>query len=272
MLEMHNKRLRFNNIKLGGTSWILPGGGNFFDNMLCLSNDVDDMEIVLWDNQYGCNIPTRDEVKRLRDLREELDMSCCVHFSTNVSFETSPAGRTRCEDKCLRTMELFSELDPYAWVLHLHGELFGPVPSKNMPWFYEVTRKSAQRLASATDNPEKICAENLDFSLDYIIDIVKEAGFSICLDLGHLVHTREDVKANVEKFLPYTRILHLHGVKPDENLTDHVDLSYYDQNMLEWIFRRLADGRDRIMDLEVFEQDYHTSIEFLRKFKAQRNL
>ena len=265
-------RLRFQNIKLGGTSWVLPGGGNFFDNMRRLSNDVDDMEVVLWDNEYGSNIPTKADVKRLRDLRDKLNMSCCVHFSTNVSFETSEQARTRCEDKCLRTMELFSELDPYAWVLHLHGELFGPLPSNNMPWFYEATRKSAQRLASATDFPEKICAENLDFSLDYIIDIVKEVGFSVCLDIGHLVHTREDVKANVEKFLPYSRILHLHGVKPDEKLTDHVDLSYFDQTLLEWIFRKLADGRDRIMDLEVFEDDFEKSINVLRKFKAERAL
>ena len=38
------------------------------------------------------------------------------------------------------------------------------------------------------------------------------------------------------------------------------------------IFRRLADGTDRIMDLEVFEADYDKSIEILRKFKAERNL
>ena len=267
---METGRLRFTNVKLGGTSWVLPGGGSFSDNMKKLSADVDNMEIVLWDNEYGCNIPSKDDVKRLRGLREELGMSCCVHFSTNVSFETSSESRTRCEDKCLRTMELFHDLDPYAWVLHLHGEVFGPVPSNDMDWFYEATRKSSLRLASATDEPWKICAENLDFSLDYIIETVKEAGFSICLDLGHLVHVQEDVKANVEKFLPYTRILHLHGVKPD--LTDHVDLSYYDQNLLEWIFRRLADGTDRIMDLEVFESDYDKSIEILRKFKAERNL
>ena len=265
---MNDHRLRFKNIRLGGTSWVIPG--SFSDNLRELSKNVDDMEIVLFDNEYGCNIPSKDEVRRLRGLREELGMTCCVHFSTNVSFETSAEGRTRCEDKCLRTMELFSELDPYAWILHLHGELFGAVPSKNMEWFYDATRKSSLRLAAATDTPNKICAENLDFSLDYIIDIVKEAGFSICLDLGHLVHVRENVKTNVEKFLPYTRILHLHGVKPD--LTDHVDLSYYDQNLLEWIFSRLADGADRIMELEVFEADYFKSIEILRKFKAERNL
>lgn len=268
MYNEHSERLRFKNIKLGGTSWIIHG--SFEENLRELSKNVDDMEVVLFDNEYGCNIPTKEEVKRLRDTKDELGMSCCVHFSTNVSFETTAEGRTRCEDKCLRTMELFSELDPYAWVLHLHGEQFGPIPSKDMDWFYKVTEQSAKRLASSTDEPWKICAENLDFSLNYIIDIVKSVGFSICLDLGHLVHVQEDVKANVEKFLPYTRILHLHGVKPD--LTDHVDLSYYDQDLLEWIFRRLADGRDRIMDLEVFEEDYGKSIDVLRKFKAERNL
>ena len=50
-----------NTLRVGGTSWVIPG--TFSENLRCLSKDVSDMEIVLFDTPEQSNIPSKDEVK-----------------------------------------------------------------------------------------------------------------------------------------------------------------------------------------------------------------
>src|SRR5690606_27960179 len=70
-------------LRLGGTSWVTPG--TFADNLRYLSNDVSDMEIVLFDTPEHSNMPTDEEVIVLRELCGELDMSCTVHLPSEIN-------------------------------------------------------------------------------------------------------------------------------------------------------------------------------------------
>ena len=48
-------------------------------------------------------------------------------------------------------------------------------------------------------------------------------------------------------------------------------MTYFDENLLERVLGILAsDGRERVMTLEVFEDDYARSVEFLREFALKR--
>ena len=67
------ERLRAAHLRFGGTSWVV--NGSFADNMRELSRCVDSMQFVLFDNKFGCNIPSAEEVSALAALQEELGMA-----------------------------------------------------------------------------------------------------------------------------------------------------------------------------------------------------
>ena len=260
-------RLRFPGKRHGVTLWVIPGG--FADNMRELSSDVDDMQFVLFDNKYGSNIPTKDEVRKLAELRRALGMSCVVHYPDDVCLSADPSERVRCEDSCLRMLELFDEIEPYAWVMHLGGEQYGARPSADMEKWFELTAKSVERIASAARERSRICAETLDYNFEIVLPLVKERGISVCADIGHLVRYGHPVEEQLRHFLEYTRVTHIHGVTPEG--TDHRTMTYFDENLLERVLGILAsDGRERVMTLEVFEDDYARSVEFLREFALKR--
>ena len=181
-------RISFNNntLRLGGTSWVVPG--TLEENLRCLSENVSDMEIVLFDTPEGSNIPHKDEVRELGYLLGELDMTCNIHFPVDVcDVEVSNIKeRMRCEDLCLRITELFSPIKPFAWILHLVGEVRGRVPSKEMEIWKELTSSSALRIAASVDDKSRICAETLIIDFHILSIVVRETGLSVCLDVGHL--------------------------------------------------------------------------------------
>ena len=233
-----------------------------------LSESVSDMQFVLFDNKDASNMPGRAEVRRLAELKKELGMSCTVHFPDNVCMSPDPSERLRCEDACIRTMEIFDELEPYAYVIHLCGELYGRRPSADMERWYELTSRSAGRIARAARDRELICTETLDFDFSYIWPVVLELGISACVDIGHLVMYGYPVEERLTAYLSKTRLLHIHGVTPEGK--DHSAMSYFDDKLLARILKILAsDGRGRVMTMEVFEDDYALSVEAVKKFARE---
>lgn len=260
------KKLNFPGVRLGGTSWVVEG--SFADNLRELSREARDMQFVLFDNKYGVNIPSKEEVSWLAALKNELGMSCTVHFPHDICLSTEPAERVRCEDSCLRIMELFAPLDPFAWILHLDGEQYGAYPSADMEGWLEKTRRSVARLAAAAADKEKICAETLDYNFRLVYPAVAENGISVCLDVGHLVRYGHPVLEQMETYLPVTRVIHIHGVKPDG--TDHVDMSWFDAELFREILKKLGgDSRERVMTLEVFEDGYKKSLKAIKKMMGE---
>ena len=254
-------RLGWPTMRLGGTSWVVPG--SFADNLRELSKEAGDMQLVLFDNGHGSNIPSPAEVRELAALKKELGMSCTVHFPDDVCLSAEMSERRRCEDSCLRMMELFAPLEPFAWILHLDGDQYGSRPSAEMERWLELSLRSLERLAGA--GGKRICAETLDYDFHIALPLVREAGVSICLDAGHLVRYGHPVEEQARSFLPWVRAVHIHGVRPDG--TDHVDMGWFDAGL----FRRLAailtgDGAERVMTLEVFEDDYSRSIEAVKSY------
>lgn len=256
-------RIAFPGVRFGGTSWVVHGG--FAENMRRLSEDVSDMQFVLFDNAYGSNLPSKEEVRALADLCLELDMSCTVHFHNDVCISLKPKERVRCEDSCLRTLELFDEINPRAWILHLCGEQYGTRPSADMERWLELTARSVERIASASRDRSRICAETLDYDFSLVWPVVAETGISTCIDIGHLIKYGHSAIKQLETYMESVRALHIHGVMPDG--TDHKDMSFFDKKLLTQILKMLEmDGREHVMTIEVFGEDYWRSVNILREF------
>ena len=248
-------------LRFGGTSWVAPG--TFADNLRYLSNDVSDMEIVLFDTPEHSNMPSKEEIRLLRELCGELDMSCTVHFPAEICVSCSTLERQEREDLCLRTVELFAPLDPFAWILHVVGEKRGNFPSAEMGIWLEKSIKSAEKIAGAVDDRRKICIETLDYDPRYVKHLADFAGTSICLDVGHLIKCDRPVLETTGNLADDVRVLHIHGVMSDG--TDHRDLSYMDPELFRSVVEMMSGGRDRVMTIEVFEDDYDRSLNAIKK-------
>jgi sugar phosphate isomerase/epimerase len=259
-------KLMFPPTRIGATSWVI--NGSLSDNLRRISSDVSDMEIVLFDTEEQSNMPSEEEVSELRRLCGELDITCTVHFPVDVCASSDAAQRRDCEDKCMRTAELFAPLDPFAWILHLVGGTRGRTPDSDIAKWREESRKSAGRIASVINDKRRLCVETLDYDFTFVEDIVEDLGLSVCLDVGHLVRFGYPVRRNIKKYMPHTRVVHVHGVKPDG--TDHVDLSYFDSGLLSETIELMSDGCERVMTMEVFEDDYERSVSVLRKISGAR--
>ena len=258
---MVRRPLEGNGLRLGGTSWVIPGA--FADNLRYLSNDVSDMEIVLFDTPELSNMPSKDEVRALKSLCVDLGMSCTVQFPADICV-TAPADElSKREELCFRTLDIFSGLAPFAWILHIVGEKRGDPPSPDIDAWLEKSLLWAEKIASAADDRKKICIETLDFDPCYVKHLADFAGTSICLDVGHLIKCDRPVLETTGNLADDVRVLHIHGVMSDG--TDHRDLSYMDPELFRSVVEMMSGGRDRVMTIEVFEDDYDRSLNAIKK-------
>lgn len=262
---MIKRVLEGNGLRLGGTSWVTQG--TFADNLRYLSNDVSDMEIVLFDTPEHSNIPSKDEVRALRDLCGELEMSCTVHLPSEICVSCTEHERRKSEDICLRMIDLFAPLDAFAWILHIVGEKRGNLPSADIDNWLEKSALSAEKIACSLDDRRKVCIETLDYDPRYVKYLAAAAGTSICLDVGHLVKFGRPVLDTAGSFADDIRVLHIHGVMADG--TDHSDLSYLDPDLFGSVKEIMSGGKERVMTIEVFEDDYDRSLEVLRNIRIE---
>lgn len=258
---MLRKMFESSGLRLGGTSWVVPG--TFADNMRYLSTDVSDMEIVLFDTPEYSNMPDRDEVLSLKELSLELGMTCTVHLPADILGTAPEPLLCDAEEKCFRTFDLFAPLEPFAWILHLVGEKRGDPPSGDIDNWLEKSLASAKKIAGALSDKTKICVETLDYDPKHAEFLAEEAGVSLCLDVGHLIKCGYPVREAAKRSADIARVIHIHGVRPDG--TDHCDLSYFDPALFKDLCGIMSDGRERVMTIEVFEDDYARSIETLKK-------
>lgn len=248
-------------VRFGGTSWVVAG--NFAENLKRLSRDVRDMEIVLFEAPGWSNMLMRSEVLALRELCGELEMTCTVHFPVDIPCHMERREREKSEDICLYTTELFEPLEPFGWVVHLVGRQDDPFPGCDLERWLENAEKSAARIANALPDKRNLCAETLGYDFTVAHDLVRRLGISICFDAGHVIKLGLPVLEQLQKFAPETRIVHLHGVMPDG--TDHADLSFFDEDRLRALIGMLEeDKKERVVTIEVFEDDYDRSVEVLK--------
>ena len=254
-------RISFPGLRIGGTSWVTPG--TLADNLRQLAPDLADMEVVLFDTPMASNIPSPAEVAELAALCAELDMTCTIHLPAEMDGTVGESDRRRAEDPCLSVMDRLSLLAPFGWVVHLTGSGIIGRPAEDMKTWTEAVHRSAARLASALDDPSLLCVETLGYDFRAAEPVIGSLGLSICLDVGHMVLYDLPARELIVRYLPRTKILHLHGVDPDG--TDHRDLRFVDPGLLDFLLERCADGRERVLTVEVFgKEDYEASLGVLK--------
>jgi sugar phosphate isomerase/epimerase len=250
--------------RLGTTSYIIPD--DLLPNVRHLAGTVDDVELVLFESDEMSNMPDDSTLDELARLAREHGMTYTVHLPLDTALgRPDEEGRLADVAKCARVVELTRRLDPFAWVLHLHGERRGASPAPDVEAWRTCLRSSMAALVTDVPDPSRLAVETLDYPYSLVDDIVAETGASVCLDIGHLITGGHDVIAHVDTYLDRTRVVHLHGV---EDGHDHRSVSHLDRALLAPLCERFATRRadELVVTVEVFDGTrLASSIEALRK-------
>ena len=249
--------------RVGAPSCVLPRGVE--ENLAYLAGRVEDVELVLWDGPEASNLPSPEERAALGRLARREGLTFTVHLPSEARLGSADETERRAAlDQCLAWMDRCAPLDPFAWVLHLHGDRRGPLPSEDLERWLEGCRRSMEVLVAAAGDPRSLCAETLDYDFFVLEDLVEAQNLGVCLDLGHLVVAGRDVGRYLDRWLDRTGVLHLHGVRRGE---DHVSLAFLDPQVRRTLWGALAaPSRPRVVTLEVFsEEDLEDSLRVLEE-------
>lgn len=259
--------------RLGTTSYIVPD--DILPNVRVLAGLVDDVELVLFESDEISNLPDEKTIGELAQIAEKNDLTYTIHLPLDINLGTfEEAERIRSVKKCLRAIKITEKLDPFAYVLHFHGDLRGGKASCDPErWRSGLSQSIGELLDTSRLDASMICVETLDYPIEMIADLIENAGFSVCLDVGHLLLYGYPITPILERHWPRIRVIHLHGIRDGR---DHRDLGGLGKDQLDEInvlLDRFAGDRrtERVLTLELFSaEDLTQSVEILAKLLERR--
>jgi sugar phosphate isomerase/epimerase len=257
------RRLPF---RLGTTSYIYPA--EILANVRSLKNLVEDIEVVLFESDEVANYPRPSEIEELAAIGEESGLSYTVHLPLDILLgDSDPLVRRRSVGKCLRAIAVTTGLKPYAYVCHCQG-----IPEDDHQqwldkgWLIRLDQ-SLVEILDHLEAPQLLCAETLSYPFHLIAEIIEQRGLGICLDVGHIVLYGHPLDLYLKRYLPRTRVIHLHG---NSDGRDHLDLSRLPATTLDLLFSSLAarpSADDLVLTLEIFsEEDLRVSRTIVDKY------
>ena len=238
--------------RLGTTSYILPD--DILPNLRYLCTLVDDVELVLFESDEFSNMPSPEDVSQMASIGREFGLTYTVHLPLDIALGSADEEvRAASVGKCRRVIERMSLVDPFAWILHLHGDRRGETPSENMERWTGQNRRSLADLLAGGPPPSRICIETLDYDFQHAAGLVEDFSLSVCSDIGHLLMYGRDVRAHFDRWMARARVFHLHGVTPQG--TDHCHLGHLPGGLLEDLASHLPLKEERVLTMEIFGKD-----------------
>jgi sugar phosphate isomerase/epimerase len=228
--------------RLGGTSCVLPA--DIMANVRVLAPLVDDVQLLFFESAAKSLLPQPLDVQVLRDLAEEHTLSYTVHLPTDLALG-APSRTKRQEGivEILRLMDQLAPLGPQSFDLHLVREQ----ELSEAAWLDNLAASLRELTGALGEEKRLVAVENIEYPYSLVAPLVAEYGFSVCLDLGHLVHYGHDLEEGLG-LLPQVRHLHYHGVRDGR---DHQAL--IDAEQARMLGKRLAAaGYDGVVTLEMY--------------------
>ena len=234
--------------RLGAPSYVIPEA--ILPNVELLAPVVDDVQLLFFESSGASALEHSVPVHALADLSATHDLTYTVHLPTDVFLghadaATRQAGIAEIE----RLVALLAPLRPVAFDLHLNQqpEL---APAEWQEHLAESLALLRSRLGSEA---EKIVIENIDYPFAQVQSLVAAHGFSLCLDLGHVLYYQHEWPAAL-LLASHAGHLHLHGVR---NGRDHRPLELDQATHLVEVGQALSRGNFRgVLTLEVYKYEY----------------
>jgi len=255
MLKNYRGRFPF---KLATTSYIYPD--EIVPNVVKLAPFFDEIELVLFESKGPDSIPDPDEVDHLVELSRLHQLGFNIHLPIDISLgDQCDDVRTHGISTTKKVIERTLPLNPSLYTLHLDfiipltplsrkGGEGGFIHEKDIKAWQRRVSRSLKEILNDGIEPKRISIETLTYPFEWIEDIVNQFGFSICLDIGHILTQGYDLRHYLDTYLTRTSIVHLHG---SHNGSDHLGIEILPEPDLDLILSFLHHFRG-IVSIDVF--------------------
>lgn len=251
------------NCRIGTTSYIIPG--DIIPNLQFLKHAVENIELVIFDSEGRSNLPSKSSILEMSIIAQDTGLTFTVHLPSNPhAGSRRETDRKRGVNKWLEIMGRMESLLPLGWIVPLRENRL-PAEQWCTERWAERCEKTIDALAGAAE-PESLCIESTALQCEAAEYLVDTGNCSVCIDIGYMLRTGQDIQACLEKWFDRTRIIHLHGVRSDGR--DHVDLGYMETDLLDSLCTGLKNGggTPRILTLDMFSRkDLEKSMHVLQE-------
>lgn len=246
--------------KLGTTSYILED--DILPNVRFLSDQVDDIELVLFEVDELNNLPAPSLVRELRAIADDHAMGYTVHFPLDLAFDQADTA-DKAVNKLISVIDATRALEPNAWVLHLDSHHTPPEMEKTELQRWTTNAIAVlKRVTAKIADPKRVTVENLEsYPPEWNHPVIAAARVSECIDIGHLNLRQRDPIAYLNDRLAFARVIHWHGI----GTRDHQSLTNCSQREVTAILRLLKEkDYKHTVTLEVFSRpDFETSLDWI---------
>jgi sugar phosphate isomerase/epimerase len=255
--------------RIGATSFVHPA--SWIDNVERLAGRVEDVELLLFDISGQHGLPSLTERAALRTEKARAGLTYSVHMPLEPSLASQDEARRQAGvATVLQAMQVARELTADSYVLHVYlGDHEGDVPPADPSGFRARASRSIETILASGVEPSALCVEQLDYDLDWLWPVIERYGLSIALDVGHLQRDGRDLRAQVQRYLPHTRIVQWHGTEPGGR--DHRSLVHFPRAEARWLVETLlAAEYTGTLTLEVFRRDdFDSSLRVLHELLSE---
>ncbi len=253
---MKRQKLPF---RIGTTSYIYPD--DILPNVHKLKGKVEDIELVLFEVNNVGNIPQQADLQELKRISNKWNLTYTVHLPLDINLGSAIADKRKWSvEKAGLLIERLAMLNPYAYILHLN--LSKRAEGNIKLWQGRINQSLKEMAGFKFARPQDIVVENLNYPFGYVDALVLKNGFSICVDIGHLITAGIDPLKHLKKYIGMTRVIHLHGVN---GCQDHTSLRYFDAALIRRIIQFLKHNNyNGVLTLEMFSQtDFKESMDII---------
>ncbi|PIE70991.1 MAG: hypothetical protein CSA22_04470 [Deltaproteobacteria bacterium] len=226
-------------------SYVYPA--DILPNVDILRHHVDAVELLFFEGTPPWALPDTAVVDALCRYRETDGLAYNVHLPTDVSL-TSQRDPDHALAVYARMIDRIKPVAPETWTLHLDA----PTDMDRLSlasWQKQAIRQLEALSRKTGLSLCDISLETLMYPVEWLVPVCDRSGASVCLDLGHLMLSGQDVAAVWSALGHQSAIVHWHGVSGGK---DHLPLSVFDD---EWMNRFVSWFRDYagILSIEVFQ-------------------
>jgi sugar phosphate isomerase/epimerase len=236
--------------KLATTSYIYPD--RIIPNVVRLAPFLNEIELVFFESEAQDNLPDEAEINALIDLSLHQGVDFNVHLPIDIYLgDENEEVRSKGVSIVKKVIAQTLSLNPSLYTLHLDLRNKNGQEETDIEMWRRRIIRSIDEMAEYGIESSRISIETLGYPFEWIEDIVKKFGFSICLDIGHILIHGQDLRLYLEKYLANTSIIHLHGF---QNGIDHLGIDLLPEPALKLILPYLRDYKG-IVSIEVFSMD-----------------
>ena len=263
LTKCYKKRFPF---KLSTTSYIYPD--HILPNVTILAPFFDEIELVLFESEGKDNLHSEEEISHMMSLSIHHEVNFNVHLPIDIFLgDKSEEIRSKGISIVKRVIERTLCLNPSVYILHFDlRNKNGREESDIETWRRRIIQ-SVEEIVEYGVGSNRISIETLGYPFEWIEDIIRDFGFSICLDIGHILIQDQDLRLYLDNYLVNISIIHLHGF---QNGIDHLGIDRLPESHLKLILSSLRNYRG-IVSIEVFSiEDLMRSLITLEEIWGRR--